>query len=340
MQVPAHKKIPDDLSENKLSSFTLISEHLNKVKDLIDEQMTVSSSMPEDVNRLFEYIRNRSGKMIRPSLVLLTGACCGSITEKHIRIAAVLEMVHNATLFHDDVIDDGQRRRGRPTINSLWGNESAVLLGDFILSQVFMLSSEFDTKVSREIASMAVRICEGELRQITQKRNWQLTESEYIDIITEKSAVLFGSCCYFGAVLSDADENKVRSFSDFGLNAGIAFQIADDLLDIVGDQARTGKTSGRDIDKQKLTLAIIHYLKTTAKPERQKIISKYLECNITDNDKECFIRDLVNSGSLDYADNRAQEYIAKAVQAIKDIESSPAKATLIETAYFMANRSG
>ncbi len=193
-----------------------------------------------------------------------------------IRIAAIVELIHNATLLHDDVIDGGQKRRGLPTVNSLWGNESAVLLGDFLLGKAFRICADLGPEITNIIAGTAVRVCEGELRQVTERQNWQLSESEYIDIITEKSAALFSSCCLLGGLLAGAGETQARSLACFGLNAGIAFQITDDLLDIIGDESKTGKTLGSDIDKNKLTLAVIHLLRALDEREKSAVINSYL----------------------------------------------------------------
>ena len=285
MKLPAHTENPASLSDYEIPAFGLIKTQLSQVRDLINNQLTNRVSdlagrnwsgqkrSAEDINQLFEYVRSRSGKMLRPGLVLLAGRCCGNLTDEHIRIAAMVEMIHNATLLHDDVIDQGQRRRGKPTINSLWGNDSAVLMGDFLLSRVFKLCAEIKPELIKVIAAAAVRLCEGELKQIMQKQYWQLSEPEYIEVITEKSAVLFSSCCSIGAILSQADESQVQSLSEFGLNAGIAFQITDDLLDIVGNEKDTGKTSGNDLDQRKLTLAVIHLLRTVGIKEKKTVIN-------------------------------------------------------------------
>jgi octaprenyl-diphosphate synthase len=323
------------------------------VKELINEQLAVPAAAPGsvtgadspvrkrwtgDINRLLEYVSGRSGKMIRPGLVLLAGRCCGKITDEHIRIAAIVEMIHNATLLHDDVIDEGQRRRGQPTINSLWGNESAVLLGDFLLSRVFRICAELEPQVAGVIAAATIRICEGELRQIVQRQNWQLSESEYVNIITEKSAALFSSSCYLGGLLAQGTEAQVQSLAAFGLNAGIAFQITDDLLDIVGDESKTGKTLGSDADKNKLTLAVIHLLRAVDEKEKNAVINSYLERKNAQYDKDTLAETLSRYGSLEYARNRAQEFVAGAERALAGLQESDAKKALIETARFMASR--
>ena len=337
MQSPTHTDIPASAPQDKVPAFRLIGEQLSRVRDLINGQLVVPAKAGE-INGLLEHISSRSGKMIRPGLVLLAGRCCGKITDKHISVAAILEMIHNATLLHDDVIDEGKQRRGLPTINSLWGNESAVLLGDFLLSHVFKMCAELELKAAGTIASAAVRLCKGELRQVFQKHNWQLSETEYIDIITEKSAVLFSSSCLLGGLLAGASESQAQSLADFGLNAGIAFQITDDLLDIVGDESKTGKTPGNDVDKHKLTLAVIHLLKAVDESEKNTIINSFLDRSESQYDRNALLEILGRYGSLEYARSRAREFVAAAKRALAALKQNDAKDALIETAEFMVGR--
>jgi len=329
--------MPASIQQVKVPAFRPVADQLNKVRNRIYQQLTSHANVG-DINGLLEQINSRSGKMIRPGLILLSGRCCGKITDKHISVAAIIEMIHNATLLHDDVIDEGKKRRGLPTINSLWGNESAVLLGDLILSHVFKMCAQLESRVADVIATAAVRLCEGELRQVVQKHYWQLNEAEYIDVITEKSAVLFSSSCFLGGLLAGASEPQAQSLADFGLNAGIAFQITDDLLDIVGDESKTGKTLGSDVDKHKLTLALIHLLKTVDEKEKNNIISSFLDRKNSQYDKRALIEILNRHGSLEYARSRAKEFVTTAKQALAGLKQNNFTEALIETAEFMVAR--
>jgi len=335
MELPAHSDIAKAAPRKVIPAFRLIEDQLNQVRQLINEQLIVSAKAA-DINRLLEYIKTRSGKMIRPGLVLLAGSAAGKITDRHILVAAIVEMIHNATLLHDDVIDEGQKRRGLPTINSLWGNESAVLLGDFLLSQVFKMCADLQPKITNIIAAAAARTCEGELRQVIQRHNWQLSEPQYLDIITEKSAAFFSSCCHLGALLAQATQAEVESLTHFGLNAGIAFQITDDLLDLIGDESRTGKTIGSDVEKNKLTLAIIHLLRMVDQKEKDKIYNKLNRS--VGKSRNDLLKMLKSYGSFEYAHSRAQEFVNKAMQVLTGLKQSQAKEALIEMAKFMANR--
>lgn len=332
MQLPAHIDISN--------TFKLIAKELEAVTTIISKQLTLPNGN-ETVASLFESFKNRSGKMIRPALVLLSGACFGKITNKHIQIAAIMELLHNATLLHDDVIDEGQIRRGKPTINRLYGNEPAVLLGDFLLSRAFLMCSTLELEIIKIISKTTACICEGELRQTTNKHNWNLNETEYIEIITKKSAALFSTCCRLGGHLSDGNEKQIQSLSDFGLNAGIAFQIADDLVDIIGDENKSGKTLGSDVDKNKPTLALVYTLNQLDKQAKKKFI-KELNTKTSDSlphggvHRTTTIKAILKShGSIEYVRNRVSEFINKASKSIADFEDNEAKKAMLETACFI-----
>jgi octaprenyl-diphosphate synthase len=334
MQLPAHTDTSGGFQGSGISAFGLINDELDRVKESIGQQLAPARG-DDSIRRLVVHLNTCGGKMIRPALMLLSGKAVGKVTDEHIRVAAILEVIHNATLLHDVVIDEGQKRRGSPTVNNLWGNEAAVLLGDFLLSRVFKMCADLRPQVSKIIAATAARICEGELRQIVQRQNGQLSESEYIDIITEKSAALFSSCCHLGGLLAGASEVQIRSLSDFGLNTGIAFQITDDLLDIIGDEGKTGKTLGSDVDKDKLTLAVIHLFDAVDGREKRNLRSKL---SAWGENKKLLVEALRSHGSLEYAHSRAQEFVAKAIELLAGLKESDSKDALIEIAGFVADR--
>jgi octaprenyl-diphosphate synthase len=358
MQLPAHTDISGSMPWSGMPAFRLIDCQLDQVRELINQQLTTAAK-PGEIKPLLDYVSSRTGKMIRPGLVLLSyRAMCNATCEKEkndsyirrnnntryvirntqyetIRVAAIIEMIHNATLLHDDVIDDGQLRRGLPSANHLWGNESAVLLGDYVLGRVFQACADLEPTIAGTIATIALRVCEGELRQVIQRQNWHLSEEEYIEIITEKSAAFFSGCCRLGALLAQAEEDYVQMLARFGLNAGIAFQITDDLLDITGEESRTGKTVGSDASKSKLTIAIIHLIKTVDETESRRL---YNMLDTPEKSQNTLTEMLKSHGSLDYARNRAQQFVKKAIEELQSLAQSEAKTALIETAKFMAAR--
>jgi len=334
MESPVVMSDAENVPWSQIAAFESIDAPLRQVRDLIGRSL-VMRPVAEELTPLLDHLSLRSGKMLRPGLVLLAGRCFGPLTDGHIRSAAIMEMIHHATLLHDDVIDDGHKRRGVPTVNSLWGNESAVLLGDFVLSQVFTMTADLEPAAAKIIAETAVRVCQGELRQVVKKRHWRLGETEYIDIITEKSATFFGGCCRLGALLAHADEGQTESLAQFGLNAGIAFQIMDDLLDIAGDENRTGKTAQSDFAQDKPTLALIHLLRTVDAPGRAELLAML---DSPADPRRALIDRFARHGSLQYAREQADRYVVRAIERLAMLPNSDARQRLVETARFMANR--
>src|SRR6185369_15716168 len=248
-------------------------------------------------------------------LVLLSGRACGELTDAHVTIATVVEMVHMATLVHDDVLDEAELRRKGATINHLRGNEAAVLLGDYLISHSYHLCSSLDSQLaSRVIARTTNQVCEGELLQIDNRNNLELSEETYLRIITLKTAVLCATCCHLGATFAGASESQVAALETYGRSLGVAFQIQDDILDIVGDAGTVGKTLGIDIEKQKMTLPLIHFLRTAPAEHRQLLRSLMTS---PDADKSERIRNLIlPSGSMDYAKSKAREHANRAREAV------------------------
>lgn len=323
--------------QSRVPAFGLIDSYLRRAKKLINEQVT-GPAEAGDMNQLLEYMHCHSSEMIRPGLVLLAGKCCGKITEEHIRVAAIVEISHNATLLHDDVIGKGQKRHDRPPVNNICSNENAVLLGDFLLSRVFQMCAELKPQVNEVIAAAAVRVCEGQLRQIAQRRNWQLSESEYIDVITDKSAVVFSTACRLGALLSQGTGPQTQSLAEYGLNAGIAYQITDDLLDVIADENEMEKTAGNHFDKHKLNLVLIHLLSSVDENEKEAVINSYFEQTDVKYDRDALAKMLRSYGSLEYVRACAQDFVAKSIGALGLFKESDAKNALIETVKFMACR--
>jgi octaprenyl-diphosphate synthase len=313
-------------------AYELIGNELRKIKEVIDGQL---AGADEPTKQLLDAFGKNGGKMIRPALVLLSGRACGKVADEHIHVAAIIEMIHNATLLHDDVIDEGKTRRGFATVNSLWGNEAAVLLGDFMLSKVFGMCASLDKQVMEIISDATMRTCEGELRQIMHRFNWRLSEDEYIDIVTEKTAALFATCGQLGALLAGGGKKEQEALACFGRDSGIAFQITDDLLDIVGEEKQTGKTGGNDVDKNKLTLPVINLLANTPENQKGELIKKLMAAS---DSKHAFAEILKSNGSIEYSFDRAKQYVSKATGELSPLASSPAKDALVKTANYIAER--
>ena len=315
-------------------AFSIIEAELVQVRALMERDL---SDCREPVRGMAACVNAGQGKMIRPGLVLLSGLACGGVTENHIQAAAIFEMIHNVSLLHDDVVDEGQSRRGVPTINSIHGNESAVLLGDLLLGRVMQMCVGLDKRVAEIIALSAMRTCEGELRQISQRGNWSLGESEYIEIIAGKTAALFEGACATGAVLAGVGESTVQTLAAYGRNAGIAFQITDDLLDLVGEQDKTGKPVGSDLDHSKLTLPLIHLLQTAGEADKQKV-KQILLHKTGDAGRMELLEKLNSCKSIEYSRMRAKKFVEGAIVALVAVADSDGSKALVETARFIASR--
>jgi octaprenyl-diphosphate synthase len=289
------------------------------------------------VNVLVRHVSRFRGKMLRPLLVLLSGKACGPINEAHTVLATVVEMVHMATLVHDDVLDEAELRRKGATINHLRGNEAAVLLGDYLISHSFHLCSSLESQfASRVIGHTTNQVCEGELLQIHNRNNLDLDEETYLQIITHKTAVLCASCCMLGAKFAGAPETTVEQMRQYGQALGTAFQIQDDILDIIGDQGTVGKTLGIDVHKGKLTLPMIHFMRTAPR-EHRTLLRSLLQGR--DADKVERIRNLIlPSKSVQYASDRARQLITRAREALATLPDSEPRQTLDAMAEFVIER--
>src|SRR5688500_15116109 len=290
------------------------------------------------VNLLVKHVSRFRGKMLRPMLVLLSGRACGDeLSDAHVTIATVVEMVHMATLVHDDVLDEAELRRKGATINHLRGNEAAVLLGDYLISHSYHLCSSLDSQLaSRTIARTTNRVCEGELLQIDNRNKIDLSEDTYLEIIARKTASLCATCCELGASFAGATLEEVERLHEYGESLGSAFQIQDDILDIVGDAAEVGKTLGIDVEKGKMTLPMIHFLRT-APAEHRALLRSLLASR--DVDKAERIRNLiVPSQSIEYAQDRARQLVDRARTALADLPDTEARRVLDTMAEFVVVR--
>lgn len=311
-----------------------IAAELQRVDELFMAELTTDLDC---VKTLVKHVARFRGKMLRPCMVLLCGKSVGTTTDAHITIATVVEMVHMATLVHDDVLDDAELRRKGATINHLRGNEAAVMLGDYLISHSYHLCSSLDSQfASRQIAHTTNVVCEGELLQIANRNNFDLTEETYLTIIERKTASLIATSCALGGHLAGATPQQVESLRTFGRCIGVAFQIQDDLLDIIGDSAQVGKTLGLDVEKGKMTLPMIHFM-ATAPREHRELLRSLLSHN--DADKAERIRNLIlPSESIAYARRRAAEFVAAATDAAMTLPESPVRQTLIALARFVIDR--
>lgn len=309
-----------------------IEHDLLDVERVFDDEI---GSEFEFVNQLCDAARGYRGKMMRPALLLLCGKACGGEGSVHHTLAAVVEMVHVATLVHDDVLDEARERRRRPTINAEDGNTTAVLLGDFLISHAYHLCSSLgDQHAARRIAATTNIVCEGELLQNHHRRNLALTEPEYLAIIQRKTGALTAASCELGGYYAGASPQRCAELHAYGLYLGIAFQIVDDLLDIVGDCRDVGKTLGTDAELGKLTLPAIHFLAQRTSPDARELIRAHGA-----DAQSARLAAFQASGSLDYARAVATEFIDDALRQLHELPLSEARSSLTRMAEFVIHRS-
>jgi octaprenyl-diphosphate synthase len=324
----------DEIHRRLAVAYAPIARELADAEKIFEAEL--ASRFPF-VQQLVDHCSDLRGKRLRPALVLLAGQACGGLTQAHSVLAAVVEMIHTATLVHDDILDEALIRRHAATVNAEWGNETAVLLGDYLFTHAFHLAASLDSTLAcRWIGRATNLVCEGEMQQVHNRGNLDLSEDAYFGIIRGKTAELTALSCRLGAHYAGASSSTVDALERYGRDLGIAFQIADDVLDIWGDEPTTGKSLGTDLEKQKLTLPLIRLLSTAsattaatvrrflseANPENRHELRPYLEA----------------SGALDYAWERAKEFAASAGAALDRLPESSAKSTLRTLATYVVRR--
>ena len=303
----------------------------NKFKDSLKSNVSL-------LDRIMHYIIKRKGKQMRPMFVFLTAKLFGKFEENTYRAASMIELLHTATLVHDDVIDEADFRRGYFSINALWKNKIAVLVGDFLLSRGLLLAVKHEEFELLKIMSTAVQdMSEGELLQIEKARKLDITEKVYFDIIRKKTATLIAACCASGANSVGEDKNTVETMRLFGEKAGIAFQIKDDLFDYTRSTF-IGKPTGIDIREQKMTLPLIYTLNNVSKKEKNNIIN-IVKNHHENNKKVAELIELVKeNGGLNYAENVMIEYRNEALEILNQFDDNEAKRSLKLLLNYVINR--
>jgi octaprenyl-diphosphate synthase len=291
------------------------------------------------VDKVTRYVLKQQGKQIRPTMVLLAAQLCGGVTESSYRAAIMVELLHSATLIHDDVVDGAEMRRGLASINALWKNKISVLIGDYLLSKGLLYSLEYKDYGFLHMVSDAVRrMSEGEILQIQKTRSLDISEEDYLSVIADKTASLISSACAMGAMSATTDEGRIAALKSYGEYLGLAFQIRDDLLDYTGDSKKTGKQMGIDIKDKKITLPLIYAL-LHAPASEQKMIRSILKSSRKRAVKSGEVIEFVTSkGGLAYAAEVAEGFAAKAVAAISPFPDSPAKSSLLFLVDFVMKR--
>lgn len=290
------------------------------------------------LDKISHYIIKRKGKQMRPMFVFLASKLNGGVTQSTYNAASLIELLHTATLVHDDVVDDAQTRRGFFSINALWKNKIAVLVGDYLLSRGLLLSvdnGEFD--LLRVVSTAVKEMSEGELLQQEKSRLLNITEEVYYKIITQKTASLIAACCAAGAIAAKTSKEDIDKMHEFGINVGMAFQIKDDLFDY-GFGKNIGKPTGIDIQEKKMTLPLIYTLKNSDKSTQRQLLNIVKNHNTNPSKVKSLLDTVVSSGGIEYAVKKMEEFRDKALQILHTFPPNEARLSLEKLVHYTIDR--
>jgi octaprenyl-diphosphate synthase len=316
--------------------FALIADDLRRVEE---ELRTDSISSVDAITAIGKYLHDGGGKRLRPALLLLSAGACGAQSEMGIRLGAVVEMIHTATLVHDDVIDAADIRRGRPSTNSRWGNHVSVLAGDWLYMQAFNLSlRERNFHILDLLTNLTQMMVEGELLQLDQLGNIDLTEEDYFDLVSRKTAALFAVCSRLGAVVARASEDTEAALGEYGCNLGMAFQLVDDILDFTSSAKTLGKPVGSDLREGKVTLPLILALERCSPAERGLVETVLRERGYQSVKLEVVLELLDRRQGVESARRRAAAFAEKAREWIAGLPESSSKSALASVTELVVER--
>jgi len=297
----------------------LVQPHLDEVERRIAQQ---TAAFDPAIEGYVTYAVGGRGKRLRPLLALLTGGATGEINSGHLDLAVIVELIHVATLVHDDIMDEAERRRGRPTVNARWGNSLSVLLGDCLFAHALNLSTNFENAdISRAIARAAREICSGEMIQTQRRFDLKLEVYDYLQIVEKKTGSLFSAAAELAALISEADQNVIETFKNFGFQIGTAYQIYDDCVDLAGNESVTGKTLGTDLRKGKFTLPVLIFLRSASEFERERCCQLLLEERVEEMIE--LLRNGAANGALNESIAAGSDLIRRAQSTLDGILSNP-----------------
>jgi octaprenyl-diphosphate synthase len=312
---------------------SLVAEELDQVERILNNTLGPYRS---SFGPLVQHLKHYRGKRLRPLLLLLVAKACGKVTPSHHVLAAVVEMIHTATLVHDDVLDDASTRRHVRTVNARWGNKVSILFGDLLFTNAFHLSSTIgDARACEWIGEATNRVCAGELRQTTERGNLDLDEDAYFTIVEGKTAALTECCGRLGAVYAGADPETVKRLAGFGRDLGIAFQIADDVLDLTGSEKTMGKTLGTDLAQRKLTLPLIYLFERLSDDDAGRCRRLLKD----EHDDLGYVFEMLReTGAIEAARLKAEAFAEKAREALNDLPNTDARDVLEAIAHWAVRR--
>jgi len=311
--------------EVKFSAQRIFSSIRGELAEVEVEFERQARSNIQVISYVGNYLRASGGKRVRPALTILSNYAVGGDGSNYnsIRMATVMEFLHTATLVHDDIIDNAETRRNRPTINSQYGNQTAVLMGDWLYMSAFETSlKERSLPVLEILTAVTRKMTEGELLQLTLLGRTDITEDQYLEVLQRKTAFLFSACCEVGAMLGGANESQREALRDYGLNLGTAFQLTDDLLDFTGSGSRLGKAAGVDLLEGKLTLPLIYLMQGGDSASRELVQTVLREGAYNTVTRAELIAAVENTGAIQRARTRADEYAASARDCLDNLQDS------------------
>ncbi|YCM43226.1 polyprenyl synthetase family protein [Verrucomicrobiaceae bacterium 227] len=315
----------------ELFPFDLIRPHIQKVEARIREQVR---EFDPGVEPYMEYICDTTGKRIRPALAILTGGATGGLTDDHLNLGVILELIHMATLVHDDIIDGASTRRQVPTANAKWGNGMAVLLGDALFSHALKLSTDFDDlAISRAISLASREVCQGEILQTQRRFDLTVTKKDYFKVIEMKTGALFAAASQLSAMISGTSEAISDAMFDYGMKLGTAYQIYDDIVDMIGTEDQIGKTLGTDLEKGKLTLPILNLLERANPAQKAKLTKRIIEQE--DLDLPVLVGIAEYEGAMEDALNTGTQLVADARDTLKLLNASESTDALYNITFFV-----
>lgn len=324
------------MNELKYRLFASVSHDLQAVESALHENL---NPFLDIVSKVAEHILFSGGKRLRPLLMILCARLCGYSGRYDKTLSTVFEYLHAATLLHDDIVDGADLRRGKPVAHAIWGSAAAVLVGDFLLARCLTIAAETENPdVVRVIAEITENMSQGEIHQLVKKRDLNLSESEYLEVIRRKTAVLIQGACRIGALIADAPAHRCQALADYGLSIGIAFQMADDLLDYVADVKNLGKNVGADLREGKLTLPVIFALKQADAPDRAEMERILQADSISDKDFESFKDFLHKYKGISYTKELANRHVQNAKSFLSVFEPSDTRQLLMEIADYALAR--
>ena len=324
------------MSDLKRKILEAVKDDLRQIENELAANLTPHLDL---VREVAGHILFSGGKRLRPLLMVLSGKLCGYRGAYDTTFSTAFEYLHAATLLHDDLVDGAGLRRGKPAAHRVWGNSVAVLVGDFLLARALAIAAGTGRiEVVRILAELTEAMSQGEVHQLMRKGDIGLSEDEYLEVIRRKTALLFQAACRVSAVLADAPAERQAALADYGFNLGMAFQMIDDLLDYVADTPQLGKQTGADLREGKLTLPLIHALRSARSADRKWIQQLVQRTDFTDEDFQKLISLMRDGGALRYTEKVASLYVEKAKAAITAFPPSAARDTMLDIADYTLSR--